>query len=174
MPVSLSSLLERLCTAFALELAAGRYQSLSAMLDQAASEQELLKKIHSSKQIQIIAEIGRVRWRAWADRSFQAFFSCHRPVEHRAPHLPFLSTQAGKLSTFDFQKIGLGVRPNVHMKRVCLDNCRALVALRRKNPRGDIDKRIRAPRAWLAPSTQCACFAPNCSNTNHNRFYSFV
>jgi hypothetical protein len=80
MPGNLSSLLERLCIAFALELAAGRYQNLSAMLDQAASEQESAKKKYSSKQIQIIAEIGGVRWRAWADRAFQAFFSCHRPV----------------------------------------------------------------------------------------------
>ena len=65
MPGNLSSLLERLCIAFALELAAGRYQNLSAMLDQTASEQESAKKKYSSKQIQIIAEIGGVRWRAW-------------------------------------------------------------------------------------------------------------
>ena len=51
----------------ALELVGGTYQSVSAMLDQAGSEQESAKIKYSSKQIQIIAETGGVRG---ADRAF--------------------------------------------------------------------------------------------------------
>ena len=51
----------------ALELVGVTYQSVSAMLDQAGSEQESAKIKYSSKQIQIIAETGGVRG---ADRAF--------------------------------------------------------------------------------------------------------
>ena len=141
MPGSLSSLLERLCIAFTLALAAsGRYRSLSAMLDQAASAQ-------------------------WADRVFQAFFSCHRPVSI-ALHI-CISFHSSR-ETLNIQTSKRLDRGEASVRPKFLTRC-----IRRKNPRGNLDKRMRAPPAWFAPSTQYACFAPNCSNINHNRFYSF-